>query len=91
MRKKWIALFLFCALTLSLCACGDDTGEEQTENGDQNGQTQANDRTETEETGITRSPKTGDTQEFFRNILVLMFAAGAAAVWAFLQKKKKYH
>lgn len=68
-----------------------DTGEEQTENGDQNGQTQANDRTETEETGITRSPKTGDTQEFFRNILVLMFAAGAAAVWAFLQKKKKYH
>ena len=31
MRKKWIALFLSCALTLSLCACGDDTGEEQTQ------------------------------------------------------------
>ena len=28
MRKKWMALFLSCALTLSLCACGDDTGEE---------------------------------------------------------------
>ena len=31
MRKKWIALFLSCALTLSLCTCGDDTGEEQTQ------------------------------------------------------------
>ena len=29
MRKKWIALFLSCALVLSLCACGDDTEEEQ--------------------------------------------------------------
>ena len=31
MRKKWMALFLSCALTLSLCACGEDTGEEETQ------------------------------------------------------------